>query len=190
MPSHVGVVRARRLLPIVPENMSDGHPTLIEQLLRHNADHAAAHRFSGLSPEPAKRVAVVACMDTRLDVLGALGLEVGDAHVIRNAGGIVTDDVVRSLVLSQRRLGTTAIVLLHHTKCGVEGLDDAELRRELVFDVGRAPDWQPGGFDDAVADAAESVARLRACPYLPARDDIRGFVYDVDTGRLVESLDP
>ena len=167
--------------------MSNNQSPLIEHLLERNAEHAASHRFAGLPPQPAKQVAVVACMDARLDVLSALGLEVGDAHVIRNAGGVVTDDVIRSLVLSQRRLGTTEIVLLHHTACGVEGLDEAALRDELEADTGRALEWELGGFSDAFADVVESLRLLRECDYLPARDDIRGFVYDINTGRLLEA---
>ena len=166
------------------------HSPLIEQLLERNAQHAASHRLAGLASEPAKQVAVVACMDARLDVLSALGLDVGDAHVIRNAGGVVTDDVIRSLVLSQRRLGTREIVLLHHTRCGVEGLDEAALQRELETDTGRAPEWEFGAFSDAFVDVGESVRRLRECEYLPVRDGIRGFVYDINTGRLLEGGTP
>ena len=163
---------------------------LIQQLLERNAEHAASHQLAGLRSAPAQKVAVVACMDARLDVLSALGLDVGDAHVIRNAGGIITDDVIRSLVLSQRRLGTTEIVLLHHTGCGVEGLDEPALQHELEAETGRAPEWGFGGFADAFVDVGEAVERLQGCDYLPARDGIRGFVYDINTGRLLEAGPP
>ncbi len=170
--------------------MSNSRSPLIEQLLERNEDHAASHRLAGLPAEPAQQLAVVACMDARLDVLSALGLEVGDAHVIRNAGGIVTDDVIRSLVLSQRRLGTSEIVVLHHTRCGVEGLDEAALERELVAEAGEAPAWAAGAFPDVYADVTASLEGLRTCPFLPRRELVRGFVYDVETGRLHEVSAP
>ncbi len=132
---------------------------------------------------------MVACMDARLDPLPVLGLAPGDAHVIRNAGGIVTDDVVRSLCLSQRLLGTTAVVLVHHTRCGLDGLDEEAFLAELEDAAGERPDWTPGSFSDPADSVRASIGRLRACPFLPHRDAITGHVYDVDTGELAE-VDP
>lgn len=138
------------------------------------------------SAAPSRKLAVVACMDARLDPAQALGLEPGEAHVIRNAGGVLTDDVVRSLCLSQRLLGTTGIVLLHHTRCGVEGLDQEGFLTDLAADAGQRPVWAPGSFADPSDSVRESIRRLRACPFLLHRDDVTGHVYDVDTGALAE----
>ena len=135
---------------------------------------------------PKLRLAVVACMDSRLDLFGALGLEIGDAHLIRNAGGIPTDDVLRSLALSQRSLGTREIVIIHHTQCGMDGFDDDAFRAELAAESGREPTWRVHGFTDVYEDMRESVRVVRECPWLPHRDDVRGFVFDVTTGALTE----
>ncbi|MGH8863009.1 MAG: beta-class carbonic anhydrase, partial [Jatrophihabitantaceae bacterium] len=135
---------------------------------------------------PGLRLAVVACMDSRLDLFGALGLEVGDAHLLRNAGGIVTDDVLRSLAISQRSLGTREIVILHHTDCGMDDFDDVAFRAELAAESGRAPDWDVPGFSDVRADVRRSIQTVRACPWLPYRDDVRGFVFDVATAAIDE----
>jgi carbonic anhydrase len=139
-----------------------------------------------LPAEPARGIAIVTCMDCRLDVLGALGLELGDAHVLRNAGGIVTDDMIRSLAISQRRLGTSEVALIHHTKCGMEGLDEEAFRRELREASDSEPPFALGSFADAEADVRESVRRVQGSPFLPHRDRVRGFIYDVDSGRVRE----
>lgn len=135
---------------------------------------------------PALGVAVVSCMDARIDLFALLGLEIGDAHVIRNAGGLVTDDAIRSLAISQRYLGTKEIVLIHHTNCGMEGLDDEKLAADLEKETGSRPRWKAGGFTDAAEDVRRSIDILRSSPFIPSRDSIRGFVFDVKTGRLEE----
>jgi carbonic anhydrase len=131
-------------------------------------------------------MAVIACMDSRLDLFGALGLEIGDAHLIRNAGGCVTDDVLRSLAVSQRVLGTREVVLIHHTDCGMLGFDDESFRSDLAAESGVAPPWRVPGFTDVYADMHESIARVRACGWIPHRADVRGFVFDVATARIEE----
>lgn len=128
----------------------------------------------------------MSCMDARLDLLGRLGLEVGDAHIIRNAGAVVTDDVVRSLTLSQRLLGTTEVVVVGHTDCGLAGLDDDAFLAELAADAGSRPTWRPGGFPAVEAAVAAAVSALADCPFLPARQAVSGFVYDVADGTLHE----
>ena len=135
---------------------------------------------------PARKLAVVACMDARLNVFDMLGLELGDAHVIRNAGGVVTDDTIRSLTISQRRLGTERIVLVHHTDCGMLSFTEDEFRRDLMADTGMKPPWAVEAFTDLEADLRQSMARVRQSPFLRHRDDVRGFIYDVDTGTLTE----
>jgi len=139
----------------------------------------------GLSARPERRVAVVACMDARLDLFDILGLEVGDAHLIRNAGGVVTDDVIRSLTISQRFLGTEEIVLVHHTGCGMLGFTEDEFRAELEREVGQRPTWAAEAFSELDADVRQSMERIRTSPFLRSRD-VRGFVYDVETGELRE----
>jgi carbonic anhydrase len=160
--------------------------TATDDLLQNARAHASAFDAAGLAAPPARGVAVVACMDARLIPSQVLGLEPGDAHVIRNAGGIVTDDTIRSLAISQRKLGTTEIVLIHHTRCGMLGLDDAAFRRELTSESGVDPAWDAGGFDDLEGSVRESIARIKASPFIPHTDDVRGFVYDVETGELRE----
>jgi len=135
---------------------------------------------------PARKLAVVACMDARLNVFEILGLELGDAHVIRNAGGVVTDDTIRSLTISQRRLGTERIVLVHHTDCGMLSFTEDEFRRDLMADTGMKPPWAAEAFTDLEADLRQSMARVRQSPFLRHRDDVRGFIYDVDAGTLTE----
>lgn len=139
----------------------------------------------GQPARPARAVAVVACMDARMDVYRILGLEPGDAHVIRNAGGVVTTDTLRSLAISQHVLGTREVVLVHHTRCGMEGADDAAVLDVVEQATGVRPDWPVQGFADVEEDVRESVRTLRACPYLVS-SDVRGTVYDVDTGVLRE----
>ena len=142
-----------------------------------------------LPAAPAKKVAIVACMDARLDPLSVLGLQLGDAHVIRNAGGVITDDEIRSLAISQRLLGTEEVVLIHHTDCGMLGLDDEDFKRRLREDAGTEPPWPPGGFTDLEQDVRDSVERVKSSPFLPNNGSVRGFVYEVETGRLREVRD-
>src|SRR3954451_6490270 len=157
----------------------------IDHLVHANQGYAAS--FPGPRPlRPRLRLAVVACMDSRLDLFGALGLDIGDAHLIRNAGGIPTDDVLRSLALSQRSLGTREIVVIHHTQCGMDGFDDEDFRRQLSTETGVAPRWRVEGFTDVSEDLRTSVRTVRECPWLPYRDDVRGFVFDVATAAISE----
>jgi carbonic anhydrase len=139
-----------------------------------------------LPAAPARKVAIVACMDARLDPLSVLGLQLGDAHVIRNAGGLITDDEIRSLAISQRLLGTEEVVLIHHTDCGMLGLDDDAFKRQLREEAGSEPPWPPGGFSDLEQDVRESIERVKSSPFIPNRDSVRGYVYEVETGRLRE----
>lgn len=157
----------------------------IDHLVQANRSYAAT--FPGARPLPPKlRLAVLACMDSRLDLFGALGLEVGDAHLVRNAGGIPTDDALRSLALSQLALGTRAVAVIHHTDCGMDGFDDAAFRERLSVETGHEPPWQVAGFTDLYEDTRRSVQTVRNCPWLPHRDDVRGFVFDVATAELTE----
>jgi carbonic anhydrase len=157
-----------------------------DDLLANNQAYAAAFDKGDLSAPPARKVAVVACMDARLNVWGALGLTEGDAHVIRNAGGVVTDDTIRSLAISQRLLGTEEIVLIHHTGCGMLSFTDDEFRSSIEDEVGIKPAWAAEAFSDLEGDVRQSIARLKASPFLPRKDAIRGFVYEVETGRIRE----
>jgi carbonic anhydrase len=152
------------------------------------ANERYAHEFpgAGMPAAPAKRLAVVACMDARFHAGKALGLEEGDVHVIRNAGGVVTDDVIRSLAISQRKLGTREIVVVHHTNCGMQTFDDAEFRGQIEAETGVRPAWSSGAFEDVEAEARQSIARIRSSPFLPHTESVRAFVFDVDTGRLRE----
>jgi carbonic anhydrase len=160
--------------------------TATEDLLVNNDAYAASFDKGALPLPPARKTAVVACMDARLNVYGALGLQEGDAHVIRNAGGVVTDDAIRSLAISQHLLGTEEIVLIHHTECGMLTFTDDEFRHALEEDTGIKPAWAPEAFSDLDADVRQSVARIKASPFIPRKDAIRGFVYEVETGRLRE----
>ncbi len=137
-----------------------------------------------LPPQPDLHAAVVACMDSRLDVFGLLGMGGDEAHVIRNAGGVVTDDVIRSLAVSQRLLGTTEIILIHHTDCGLQKTTDEEFQREIEEETGIRPPWAVQAFTDAARDVRKSIGQIRASPFLPRTDKIRGFVFDVATGKL------
>lgn len=160
-------------------------PTAIDQVVTSN--HAQVNPSGEALPAPPSRqLAVVTCMDARLDPLAALGLSVGEAHVIRNAGGIVTDDVLRSLVISQRALGTREIAVLHHTKCGMQDFDDDAFRAELETETGAVPRWTGPGFSDPHERARESVNTLRECPWLLHTDGVRGFVWDVATSQIDE----
>src|SRR3984893_14125471 len=152
-----------------------------------NAEHYAATFDKGALPmPPAKHVAVVACMDARLNPYGLLGLAEGDAHVIRNAGGVVSDDVVRSLAISQRLLGTREIILIHHTDCGMLTFKDDDVKAQIEADTGIRPPFALEAFSDLDADVRQSIARIKASPFVPNKGCIRGFVYEVETGRLRE----
>ena len=159
--------------------------TLIDRLLNNNKKYAA--RFTGSLPYlPSSRLAVVACMDARLNVYGALGLTEGEAHVIRNAGGVVTDDVIRSLAISQRKLSTTDIALIHHTGCGMLTFTDDQFKADIEADTGIRPPWAPEAFTDLDGDVRQSIARIKASPFLPHTANVRGFVFDIDSGLLRE----
>ena len=158
----------------------------IDDVLRRNERYAAGFDKGDLASPPARKLAVVVCMDARIAVARALGLEEGDAHVIRNAGGIVTDQEIRSLAISQRKLGTEEVMLIHHTRCGMLGFDDQAFARELEEDTGQAPVWRAGGFEDVESNVRESRRRVRESPYLPPTARGRGFGYEVETGRLRE----
>ncbi len=158
----------------------------IDQLLANNARYAASFDRGGLEAAPRLRLAVLSCMDARLDLHRALGLAEGDAHVIRNAGGIVTDDAIRSLAISQRLLGTEEIAVIHHTRCGMLGLDDERFAATLEQESGARPPWAAGGFADLEEDLRACVERIRRSPFIARRDCVRGFIYDVDTGEIRE----
>ncbi len=157
-----------------------------DELLANNERYVAGFDQADLPLPPARKVAVVACMDARLNVYGMLGLTEGDAHVIRNAGGVVTDDAIRSLAISQRLLGTEEIVLIHHTGCGMLTFADDDFKAAIEKDTGLRPPWAAEAFADLDADVRQSLARVKASPYLPHTDAVRGFVYEVETGRLRE----
>lgn len=158
---------------------------ITDRLVEANSGYATQYRDGGMDARPVQQVAVVACMDARLDLFAALGLELGDAHIIRNAGGVVTDDTIRSLTISQRALGTSSVVLIHHTGCGLLGLTE-DFRRELEAEVGQRPQWAVEAFVDLDSDVRQSMQRVRTSPFLPHRDDVRGFVFEVATGLLRE----
>jgi carbonic anhydrase len=160
-----------------------------DDLLANNRAFAARHGREHLDVQPSLRLAVVTCMDSRLDVFGALGLGMGEAHVVRNAGGVITDDVIRSLAISQRRLGTVEIVLIHHTDCGMQKVTDDGFRAELQEATGVAPSFAIESFRDEEANVRQSIQRVRNSPFIPHTDKVRGFVYDVDSGELRE-VDP
>jgi carbonic anhydrase len=160
--------------------------TVTDDLLANNASYAASFDKGELPLPPSKKVAVIACMDARLNVYGALGLSEGDAHVIRNAGGVVTDDEIRSLAISQRLLATEEIILIHHTDCGMLTFTDDDFKRSIEEETGIKPEWAAESFSDLEADVRQSIARIKASPFIPRKDRIRGFVYEVETGKLRE----
>jgi carbonic anhydrase len=160
--------------------------SVTEELLQNNAAYANSFQKGDLSLPPAMGVAVVACMDARLDVHKILGLEEGDAHVIRNAGGVITDDEIRSLTISQRLLGTREIILIHHTDCGMLTFKDDELKAQIHEDVGLKPHFSMESFSDLEEDVRQSIARIQASPFIPHKESVRGFIYEVETGRLRE----
>jgi carbonic anhydrase len=157
-----------------------------DDLLRSNEAYAAGFANGELPRPPARKLAVLTCMDARLDPARALGLREGDAHVIRNAGGLASDDAIRSLAISQRLLGTEEVVVIHHTDCGMHTLSDEQLRAELAQETGVEPAWAVESCGELDADLRASLARIRTSPFLLHRDRVRGFVYEVETGRLRE----
>jgi carbonic anhydrase len=160
--------------------------SVTDELLQNAERYAASFEKGSLPLPPAKHVAVLACMDARLNPYGLLGLSEGDAHVIRNAGGVVTADELRSLAISQRLLGTTEIILIHHTDCGMLTFTDDELKTKIQAEVGIKPSWAAEAFTDLDEDVRQSVRRILDDPFIPHKDSVRGFVYEVGTGRLRE----
>jgi carbonic anhydrase len=161
--------------------------SITDEYLKNNEAYAA--QFSGPLPlPPANNVAVVACMDARLNVYGILGLQEGESHVIRNAGGVITDDEIRSLTISQRLLGTTEIILIHHTDCGMLTFTDDAFKRSIQDETGIKPEWAAEAFTDLDEDVRQSIARIKASPFIRHKDAVRGFVFDVATGKLNEVI--
>ena len=160
--------------------------SVTDELLKNNEGYAASFDKGDLPMPPGLKIAILACMDARLNPYGALGLQEGDAHVIRNAGGVVTDDEIRSLAISQRLLGTEEIVLIHHTDCGMLTFTDDEFKRSIQEETGIKPEWAAESFNDIDADVRQSIARIKASPFIPKKDSVRGFVYEVESGRLRE----
>jgi carbonic anhydrase len=160
--------------------------SVIDELVQSAEAYGERFEKGELPLPPAKHVAVLACMDARLNPYGLLGLSEGDAHVIRNAGGVVTDDEIRSLSISQRLLGTEEIMLIHHTDCGMLTFRDDDFRRQIQDDTGIKPAWTAECFDDLEDDVRQSIARIKASPFIPKKDKVRGFVYEVESGRLRE----
>ncbi|MGQ4516040.1 carbonic anhydrase [Streptomyces sp. DW26H14] len=171
--------------PVAPGDAARAGGTVTDRLIDANDRYADSFRDPGMDARPVLRVAVVACMDARLDLHRALGLQLGDCHTIRNAGGVVTDDVIRSLTISQRALGTRSVVLIHHTGCGMQTITE-DFRHELELEVGQRPPWAVEAFQDAEQDVRQSIRRVRTSPFLPHVNDVRGFVFDVRTGHLTE----
>src|SRR3954469_24114515 len=160
--------------------------SVADELLANNEAYAAEFDKGDLPLPPGKHLAVVACMDARINVYGVLGLNEGEAHVIRNAGGVVTEDEIRSLAISQRLLGTTEIILIHHTDCGMLTFTDDDFKKSIQDDTGIKPPWAAEAFSDLAADVRQSIARIRNSPFVPSKDSIRGFIFDVATGKLEE----
>jgi carbonic anhydrase len=157
-----------------------------DELLKNNESYAASFDRGDLPLPPGRKVAVLACMDARLDPARVLGLEEGDAHVIRNAGGVASEDAIRSLAISQHLLGTEEIVIIHHTDCGMLTFSDQEFADRLENETGRRPDWNAQAFEDLDVDVRDSIERIKGSPFVPRTDNVRGFVYEVETGRLRE----
>jgi carbonic anhydrase len=158
----------------------------VDELLKNNEAFAESFDKREVPLPPAKKVAIVACMDARLNPYPILGLEIGDAHVIRNAGGVITDDEIRSLAISQHLLGTEEIMLIHHTDCGMLTFNDEEFKQRLEGETGQRPDWDARSFPDLEEDVRDSIRRIRESPFIPRTDEVRGFVYEVETGKLRE----
>ncbi|MEU5161517.1 carbonic anhydrase [Streptomyces sp. NPDC020875] len=169
----------------MPNTREDAGRSVVDEYLANNVRYAASFGGPHALP-PARRLAVVACMDARLDIFAILGLKEGDAHIVRNGGGAVTEDAIRSLVISQRLLGTRRIMLIHHTDCGMQTFKDDEFKAELAADTGIRPPWSPESFADLDDDVRQSIRRIEADPFIPHKHSIRGFVFDVHTGRLRE----
>ena len=157
-----------------------------DELLKNNEAYAQSFDQAGLPIPPAKKIAVVTCMDARLSPYVMLGLNEGDAHVIRNAGGVITDDEIRSLAISQRLLGTEEIMVIHHTDCGMLTFTDDDFKRQIQEETGMKPQWPVEAFADLDEDVRQSVARIKTNPFIPKKDAVRGFVYEVETGLLRE----
>ena len=160
--------------------------SVTDELLRNNAEFASSFSNGELPMPPSRNLAVVACMDARLNVYALLGLGAGEAHVIRNAGGVVSEDVIRSLAISQRLLGTREVVLVHHTDCGMLTFTDDQLKADIEADTGVRPHFALEAFSDLERDIRQSIARIKASPFVPHKDAVRGFVYDVRSGALQE----
>jgi carbonic anhydrase len=160
--------------------------TVTDELVANHETYAAHFDKGDLPLPPAKKLAVVACMDARVNPYGALGLHEGDAHVIRNAGGVITENEIRSLAISQRLLGTEEIILIHHTDCGMLTFTDDDFKRSIQDEVGIKPAWAAESFTDLDEDVRQSIARIKASPFIPRKESVRGFVYDVATGKLRE----
>jgi carbonic anhydrase len=159
----------------------------VDDYARNNTEYALTHT-GGRPVQPARHIAIVACMDSRMRIFSMLGMGDGEAHVIRNAGGVVTDDVVRSLALSQRLRGTREIMLIHHTDCGLQKTTEDEFKGAIEAETGIRPHWAVEAFGDAEQDVRQSIGRLKASPFIPHKDAIRGFVFDVETGKLNEVI--
>ncbi len=157
-----------------------------DQLLKNAEEYLATFNRGDLPIPPARKVAIVACMDARVNPYGILGLSEGDAHIIRNAGGVITDDQIRSLAISQRLLGTEEIILIHHTDCGQMKFSDDDFREQIRVDTGIKPPWATEAFGDLDADVRQSIARIQTSPFIPVKSSVRGFVYDVHDGTLRE----
>ena len=157
-----------------------------DELVANNEKYAETFDKGELPLPPARKLAIIACMDARVSPYALLGLKEGDAHVIRNAGGVVTDDEIRSLAISQRLLGTEEIILIHHTDCGMLTFTDDAFKRQIQDDTGIKPEWAAESFTDLDEDVRQSIARIKASPFIPSKDSVRGFVYDVATGKLRE----
>ena len=160
--------------------------SVTDELVANNEAYASSFDKGDLPLPPGKKVAVVACMDARLNPYGVLGLSEGDAHVIRNAGGVVTDDEIRSLAISQRLLGTEEIILIHHTDCGMLTFTDDAFKQSIQEETGIKPEWAAEAFSDLDVDVRQSIARIKASPFIPNKNSVRGFVYEVESGRLRE----
>lgn len=160
--------------------------SVTDELLRNNEEYASTFDKGDLPMPPGKQIAVVTCMDARLSPYVMLGLQEGDAHVIRNAGGVITDDEIRSLVISQRLLGTHEIMLIQHTDCGMLTFSDDELKQQIHEEVGMKPHFSMESFSDLDENVRQSIARIKSSPFIPNKESVRGFVYEVETGRLRE----